>query len=77
MKSFQSQTEKQSSFLNVSFFKARIKRRDEIFAQIAPASVAFKALARVYCLTAHAFCNLRKTSVFAVYLSQERSFVSA
>ena len=77
MKSFQSQTEKQSSFLNVSFFKALMKRRDEIFARIAPASVACKALARVYYLTAHAFCDLRKTGAFAVYLSQERSFVSA
>ena len=60
VKSFQSQTEKQSSFLKVSFFKARIKRRDEIFARIAPASVACKALPRGYCLTAHAFCDLRK-----------------
>ena len=58
VKSFQSQTEKHSSFLKVSFFKARIKRRDEIFARIAPASVACKALARG-CLTAHAFCDLR------------------
>ena len=51
---------KNSPVFNVSFFKTRIKRRDEIFARIAPASVACKALARGYCLTAHAFCDLRK-----------------